>query len=162
MAAGIVGAGALAQLPEYSQQYEQRLAGAVDELAVVVADFDRTAEAAGLSRDEALEELAGTEFLDGRNADMTRTVRRFERLSRQLDRLRRAGPLGRAALVPLHLDSDVGRRALGEFEPGIPTTSAGLGFALAGFCLGYIGWAGGATAMRRAGARRRRAEPEEK
>jgi len=31
----------LSQFPEYAQQYVQRLGGAVDELRIIVEDFDR-------------------------------------------------------------------------------------------------------------------------
>ena len=48
-----VGAGT-SQFPEFSQQYAQRLGGAVDALSEVVADFDTSAVAEGLSRSEAL------------------------------------------------------------------------------------------------------------
>ena len=50
LVAGLAGAGAMAQFPEASQQYVQRLAGAVDELSIVVADFDRSAQSARLFR----------------------------------------------------------------------------------------------------------------
>jgi hypothetical protein len=50
---------ALSQFPEYAQQYVQRLGGAVDELRIIVADFDRGAAEAGLTRDEALARFAG-------------------------------------------------------------------------------------------------------
>ncbi|WP_220089905.1 DUF2937 family protein, partial [Pseudomonas aeruginosa] len=83
----------------------QRLAGAVDELAVVVEDFDRSAEAAGLTRYQALDELTGTAFLNARNADMTRTLTRFEALSADLTLLRAAGPLERLLLMPARLDT---------------------------------------------------------
>ena len=50
LAGGVAGAAGLSQYPEFSQQYIQRLAGQVDALTVVVADFDRSALANGLSR----------------------------------------------------------------------------------------------------------------
>ncbi|MEM9851772.1 MAG: DUF2937 family protein, partial [Pseudomonadota bacterium] len=40
---------ATSQFPEFSQQYVQRLGGAVDELRRVAADFDASARAAGLT-----------------------------------------------------------------------------------------------------------------
>ncbi|MEC7965452.1 MAG: DUF2937 family protein, partial [Pseudomonadota bacterium] len=46
--AGLSGAAVTAQFPEFSQQYAQRLGGAVDELTAVVADFDASAQASGL------------------------------------------------------------------------------------------------------------------
>ena len=59
LAGGVAGAAGLSQFPEYSQQYNQRLAGAVDELSHVVADFDASAAAEGLSREAALAQMVG-------------------------------------------------------------------------------------------------------
>ena len=137
LAAGLAGAGAMAQFPEVSQHYVQRLAGAVDELSVVVADFDRSAHSAGLTRDEALAELSGSAFLAARNADMTRTITRYEALSSDLTLLRAAGPVERALLLPARLDTEIGRRALEDFRPALPLTASGAGFAGAGFLAGY-------------------------
>ena len=54
LAGGIAGAVALSQFPEFSQQYVQRLSGAVDELRAVTFAFDTAAKVGGLSREEAL------------------------------------------------------------------------------------------------------------
>ena len=62
----------------------QRLAGQVDALTEVVADFDYSALDAGLTRTEALDEMTGTPFLDARAADMRRTFARQIILTDQL------------------------------------------------------------------------------
>ncbi|MEO0388953.1 MAG: DUF2937 family protein, partial [Pseudomonadota bacterium] len=85
--AGLAGGALTSQLPEYAQQYTQRLGGAADELARVVADFDASAAAVGLSRDAALAELQGTAFLARRQADMRRTIAREDRLTAQATKL---------------------------------------------------------------------------
>ena len=51
-------AGGLTAAAGFSQQYIHRLSGAVDELSRVVAEFDTDAAALGLSRGEALRQLA--------------------------------------------------------------------------------------------------------
>lgn len=158
VAAGIVGAGAFAQFPEVSQQYVQRLAGAVDELSVVVADFDASAEAANLSREEALAELSGSTFLASRNADMTRTITRYEALSADLTMLREAGPFERLALMPTRLDGEIGARALEDFRPALPLTPTGAGFAGIGFVAGYALLAGLVLLVVRLMRRRREVE----
>ena len=43
VAGGLAGAAGLSQYPEFSQQYTQRLAGQVDALGLVVADFEASA-----------------------------------------------------------------------------------------------------------------------
>ncbi|MEF2547859.1 DUF2937 family protein [Aurantimonas sp. E1-2-R+4] len=47
------------QSVEFTQQYLQRLGGAVDEIEMVVARFDAGAARAGVSRDAALKRLRG-------------------------------------------------------------------------------------------------------
>ena len=115
----------------------QRLAGAVDEVSIVVADFDRSAQSAGLTRDEALAELSGSAFLSARNADMTRTITRYKALSSDLTLLREAGAVERALLLPARLDTEIGRRAMQDFRPALPLTASGAGFAGAGVLGGY-------------------------
>lgn len=137
LVAGLMGAGTFAQFPEASIQYVQRLAGAVDELSVVVEDFDRSARDAGLSRDDALAELTGSAFLNARNADMIRTITRYDTLSDDLTMLRTAGPFERLILMPARLDGEIGRRAMEDFQPALPLTATGAGFAGIGFATGY-------------------------
>ncbi|MGX9355530.1 DUF2937 family protein [Roseobacteraceae bacterium S113] len=146
MVAGLSGAAGFSQFPEYSQQYVQRLGGAVDALAEVVADFDRSAESAGLTRQVALEQMAGTEFLERRRADMTRTIARSEKLSEDLAKVEAAGPFTRAYYAARFTDRDVGAAALEAFKPAVPLTLEGILFAIAGFLAGST-LLGGAIAL---------------
>jgi len=143
LAGGVMGGAAASQFPEFSQQYAQRLGGAVDALAEVVADFDASAAAAGLTRDAALAELRGTEFLDSRRRDMARTFARHDRLRADLAVLDGAGPFMRAYHAARIRDRDVARAALAQFEPAVPLGMAGLSFAGAGFLAGVVAvWLG--------------------
>ncbi|MBL9056016.1 MAG: DUF2937 family protein, partial [Rhodobacteraceae bacterium] len=98
LAGGVAGAASLSQFPEFSQQYLQRLAGQVDALTLVVAEFDATAAANGLTRDAALQEVAGSAFLDDRRDDLTRAFARQSRLADNLTALRAATPLQRLTM----------------------------------------------------------------
>lgn len=135
---GLAGAASLSQFPEYSQQYTQRLGGAVDELSRVVADFDASAAAEGLSRDEALEQMRGTAFVERRRADMTRTLTRYEQLTADLAALQSAGPFTRAYRIAHFDDTDIARRAAQDFKPAVPLTFEGLSFAGLGLLLGSL------------------------
>jgi hypothetical protein len=128
------------QFPEYAQQYEQRLGGAVDELRIVTTEFDAAAAAAGLSRDDAFARYAASpdDFLVGRGVGMKATFARYDRLSADLADLRGAGPLQRLQHLGQYLDSDVGARALEHYKPAVPVTPEGLFWALGGFGLGYF------------------------
>lgn len=139
---GLLGGATASQFPEYSQQYRQRLGGAVDALAEVAADFDASARAEGLDRDAALAQMQGTPFLDRRKADMTRTFDRYARLRLDLDALEGAGPFMRAYYVVRSTDTEVAAAALDSFEPAVPLTVAGGIFAGTGFFAGLFAvWA---------------------
>ncbi len=142
LAGGIIGGAAASQFPEFSQQYVQRLGGAVDALNEVVADFDSSAAQAGLTRDQALAELQGSEFLDRRRADMQRTFDRHARLRDDLQAMQAAGPFMRAYHAAQSTDGEVARAALQAFQPAVPLTTAGGMFAGAGFLAGLAAaWA---------------------
>jgi len=64
--AGISGAATMSQFPEFSQQYVQRLGGAVDSLQMVVDDFNASAQK------EALEQMTGSDFIVRRKEDMVK------------------------------------------------------------------------------------------
>lgn len=136
LAGGVLGAASASQFPEFSQQYTQRLGGAVDALGQVVADFDASAQAAGLDREAALAQMAGTAFLDRRRGDMERTFARHDRLSADLTVLETAGPFMRAYHATRMRDRDVARAALAVYEPAVPLNMPGLVFAASGFLAG--------------------------
>jgi len=138
LVAGLIGASATAQFPEFSQQYLQRLSGAVDELSAVVADFDRSAAQAGLDRQTALHELSGTTFLDGRQVDMRKTIERFERLNTERQALANSTALTRLVAAPRAADPEIAARTWEDYKPAIPTTAEGLGFAAAGFLAAFM------------------------
>ncbi|WP_299373249.1 DUF2937 family protein [uncultured Tateyamaria sp.] len=142
LSGGVLGGAAASQFPEFSQQYTQRLGGAVDALEQVVADFDASASASGLSRDAALAQMQGAEFLERRRADMERTFDRHARLKADLAVLDDAGPFMRAYHAARMTDGDVARAALEVYEPAVPLNMAGAVFAGTGFVAGLLGvWA---------------------
>ena len=142
LAGGIAGAAVLSQFPEFSQQYLQRLAGQVDALALVTSDFDASAEKAGLSREEALTTMSGTEFLGYRQDDMRRAFARFARLSSDLTLLREAGPVERIGMPQRFADTETFAAAWADFQPAMPVTSAGAITAGVGFAGGWAAVAG--------------------
>ncbi|WP_386625702.1 DUF2937 family protein [Sulfitobacter geojensis] len=136
LAGGIAGAAATSQFPEFSQQYAQRLGGAVDALAEVVADFDASAAAVGLDRSEALAQMQGSAFLQRRQADMAQTFVRYDRLSADLAALEGQGPFMRAYNLPRLRDAQIVRAAWDAYQPAVPLNFAGISFAVIGFILG--------------------------
>lgn len=144
LAGGLTGAAALSQFPEYSQQYTQRLGGAVDELSRVVAEFDADAADVGLSREAALVDLAQGGQMGAERADtMVGTIERHRRLSDDLAALKSAGPFTRAAQAGRFMDVEIARAAWEDYKPAVPLTFegavfAGLGFALLGTALALV------------------------
>ena len=159
MVGGLAGAAGLSQFPEYSQQYTQRLSGAVDELSAVVEQFDSDAEGLGLSRDAALGELAmGGGMARARAQSMGQVLQRHTRLSADLAGLRKSTTFQKALKPRYFSDSDVARAAWSDFKPAVPVTPEGLGFAGVGFVAGYGVLAGLLAVLGRIG--RRRSHPQ--
>ena len=137
LAGGLTGAAGLSQFPEFSQQYIQRLGGAVDELTRVVQEFDADAQALGLTQEEALAQLSqGGAFGAERARTMTATMDRQARLSADLAALRDASPFVRATQVNRFTDAEIASRAYAAFKPAVPLTVEGLVFAGVGFVAG--------------------------
>jgi hypothetical protein len=129
----------LSQAPEYTQQYSQRLAGAVDELSAIIGQFDADAAEFGLTRQEGLERYgASTDaFLAERGTSMQAIVDRHARLSEQLAELRGAPPTERLFELARYFDTDVGAATLEDFRPALLTIE-GLGHALVGLAGGFV------------------------
>ena len=135
---GVSGAVALSQFPEFSQQYLQRLAGKVDALTEVAAQFDATATRNALTRDEALAAMTGSALMEDQQADMRATLALQARLADNLTVLRAAGPLERLTMPQRLGDVETFRATYADFRPALPATTEGA--ITAG--LGYVGgWA---------------------
>lgn len=137
LALGLFGALAASQLPEFAQQYRQRLGGAIDELRRVVGRFDDSAGVSGLSRDEAVTRLREQpDSLVRREGEaMHDAADRLAALQRQRDDFAETGPFGRMLVLLREADTGLARATYLDFEPAVPATgegvvAAGLGFAL--------------------------------
>ena len=139
MAGGIAGAVALSQFPEFSQQYMQRMSGAVDELRGVVMAFDLTATASGLTRQEALNRMQGDDFQEGLRDTIETSIHRYERLSTNLTALRSATPLERLVQFYRFSDIDLAQRTWEDYKPAVPVTTDGFITAGIGFLAGWLG-----------------------
>ena len=145
------------QGPEFAQQYRQRLAGAVDELARVVATFDSEARDQGLTPDAAIARLQTNSdpLAQERGRDMIADKARLVRLQSALAAFTDSAPVQRLFAVAGTFDPTTARRAWADFQPAVPTTWEG-------FVVGAVAWALGWLAThltlwpaRRHAARRR-------
>lgn len=153
LAAGLAGAGALSQFPEFSQQYVQRLSGAVDELRGVTIAFDTTARVAGMSREQAFAAMGGSDFQNRLRDDMRARITRYEWLNSDYQALAGVTPLGRLARFYHIRDRDLVARTWAAFRPAVPLTADGAVSAGVGFGAGWAAIMLGAWAL---GRRRRR------
>jgi len=139
LAMGLLGGAASSQLPEYSQQYRQRLGGAIDELTRVMAEFDADARRHGMTREQGIGRLSGNNdnFVSERGARLREDSARLARLERQLQTFQSAGPLRRIAIMASDLDPMTAQRAWANFEPAVPLSIEGAALAGGGFLAGY-------------------------
>ncbi|WP_150522710.1 DUF2937 family protein [Roseibium sediminis] len=128
------------QLPEFAQQYRQRLGGAIDALQEVMADFKRDAEAFGMSIDAAIERLKGTpdEFAQRRGTTMEDTRTRLANLEQQQAELQSSGPFARLGVFLTSLDTELARATAEDYEPAVPVTTEGLASAGIGGLIGLV------------------------
>ena len=139
VAIGLLCAAIGAQLPEFAQQYRQRLGGALDELNRAIAQFDQDAQSQSLTRDQGVARLQnnGDPLARQRAEAIGEDVDRAGRLSRQQQAFRDAGPLTRLAAMAENCDPTTFSQAARDFEPAVPVTFEA--FVIGGIAL-VVGW----------------------
>lgn len=156
LVAGLIGLSSFSQAPEFSQQYRQRLGGAVQELGVVVGDFDKNAKSALLSREEALGKLQGSkeQFVQDRGNSMGKTINRFDKLAIQQANLESSNGYMQPLFVLQNPDLELVKGAWSIYQPAIPLNKEGAvygGFgALFAMLLARLGIGGWRGSRRRA------------
>ena len=134
MLAGAAGAIAVSQAPGFTQQYMQNLEGRVDELRTVVERFDRNIARIGYDRDRALAECSVAERLLGALCEgIVEDLARYEALTAHRAELLAAEPWARPVVLARNPRMDVAESAYRLFEPAVPATATGAGYAAAGF-----------------------------
>jgi hypothetical protein len=124
LAIGLLCALVGSQLPEFAQQYRQRLGGALDELNRIVAQFDAEAEGQSLTRAQGIERLKGNadSLASERGLAVERDVARADRLARQKEAFQNGGPVTRLASLIANFDPATAAQAIADFEPAVPIT----------------------------------------
>ena len=132
---GLIGAVAASQGPEFSQQYRQRIGGAIDELRRIVEQFDADARANAETRESALGRLRANpdDLASRQGAAMQGNVERLGRLEAHRQAMTEAGPFSGPALMLRDGDTDLMWATYRDFKPAMPVTEEGLLSAAAGF-----------------------------
>ena len=140
LAIGVLFALAGSQLPEFAQQYRQRLGGAIDELNRMIAQFDREVGAESLTRAQGVDRLKANpdSLAQERGAAIESDVDRAARLSRQQQAFQIGGPLTRLASLIENFDPATASQAIRDYEPAVPITFEA--FVVGGIAL-VFGWA---------------------
>ena len=114
------GAATASQLPEFVQQYLQRLGG---------------------HRDEAFRfvQMLKAQGTDPASAVFTLAQERAESLARSFDMIAQSDDLVRPATFLRYMDVDVARATLDLFHPAVPLTPAGLLYGGLGLIAGIMG-----------------------
>ena len=137
LAIALLSALTFSQLPEFTQQYSQRLGGAIDELTRVVQRFDKDSVAVSEDRKSALERLGRSpdELARRQSAAMSANIARLDALQAQQAEMAIAGPFNRIVAFlsdpdPADRKGDVGfirarrsgnRRGRGDRGRGLPS-----------------------------------------
>ena len=133
----VCGAVLFSQLPEFMQQYLQRLEGHLDEARLQLEHFRQAAAQSGMSLDQL---MAGA----ARNPDpsmgrlggvVASLIARVDSLAAADAALRQASAWSRPFVFAAHADLGIARATWAIYRPAVPTTAEGLAYAGAGIVL---------------------------
>ena len=129
---------AMTQLPEFVQQYEQRLGGAIDELADIVARFGSDSAQQGLTQSGGIDRLRANadRFVRQRGEQIQDDAARLDRLRETQAQFRADGPVASLVTFVTRYDSRIARGTASDFNPAIPTTSEAVVLGVLGFLFG--------------------------
>lgn len=133
----VVGAVLCSQLPEFIQQYLQRLGGHLDEARRQLGQFQEIAAKSGLTFDQLMEKSreASEASVARLGQLMHDTVVRVDALAAADTAIRDASFLSRPFVFLRHGDLSIARATWGVFRPAVPTTVEGMLYAVLGMLL---------------------------
>lgn len=122
------------QLPEFIQQYLQRLGGRLDEARRQVAEFEAVARSSNLTLFQFIDRASrNDDFAVAKLGGVMRgSVERVNELSAAEDALRAASLWEKPFVFFRHLDPSIASATLDVYRPAVPTTMEGAVYALAG------------------------------
>jgi hypothetical protein len=137
----VISGATTSQLPEFAQQYRQRMGGAIDALSQVVTDFREDAASNGLTVPEALQRLSNAQdpLVVLRGQRMEQSLDRLAVLTRQRAALQQAGPFARLGILASDIDPQLASATYDDFEPAVPVTMEGAVAAGGGFLAAVLG-----------------------
>ncbi|CAM3142297.1 DUF2937 family protein [Rariglobus hedericola] len=130
----LLGAVAFCQLPEFIQQYLQRLGGRLDEARRQLAEFEVVARSSNLTLPQFIERTStNTDTAVAKlGGVMQGTIDRVNELATAESSLRNASIWEKPFVFFAHLDRSIASATLDVYRPAVPTTTEGLIYAAAG------------------------------
>ena len=127
------------QWPEFSQQYRQRLGGALDELTRAISAFTTEATNESLSVEAAIARLIDNKdpLARERGEAVRDEIARRARISDALQAMKDAGPMARLWVMIRDYDPQAADGTLQAFEPAVPLGREGWIVGGVGFLLGW-------------------------
>lgn len=140
IAVGLAVAAGAAQAPEFIQQYTQRLGGWRDAYAQQLADLDKRAKEAGLSRENYIAALRRSGDQNAvREGDYLALLPGYTAaLQRAYKELSEASPWMRALIFAGHYNAELARRVWRDYKPAVPTNLEGAAYGGVGFLFGWL------------------------
>lgn len=139
----VLGAFIFCQFPAFFQQYAQRLGGHFAEVSRQTQEFDRLARQSGKTLHQYIQK-----FLSNSDPDFARQgeimqalVQRKHQLSDALMQLNQATPLSRPWAFVSHLQADIAKGTLSDFQPALTLSVEGAIYAFVGLVVGYLAFA---------------------
>lgn len=135
----VAGAALFSQLPIYMQEYQQRLAGHVDELGHQLATLRKLAKEGGKTLEQYIEKFLASGDADfvAQGAFLESMQYRFLKLSDALRGLQESTVFSKPFLFLKSIDFSIGKETLYSFQPGLLFTVEGACYLLAGMAVGY-------------------------
>lgn len=133
----VVGAVLFSQMPEFMQQYLQRLGGHLDEARRQLGQFHGAAQKTGIALDNLIAKTAANPdpAVAKLSGVMTETVTRVENLQAAHAALAGATIWERPFVFLRYVEADIVRGTWRMFQPAVPMTYEGLTYALLGMLL---------------------------
>jgi hypothetical protein len=106
------------QGPEFAQQYEQRIGGAIDEVSRIVQHFDEDSRRSGYDRAGALSVMSNNaeRLVRDQAVRWTEIITRLESLRKQQLALQSSGTVGRVFLLATDRDAPLASRTYADFR----------------------------------------------
>jgi hypothetical protein len=127
----VVGAASFTQVPEFIQQYLQRLGGHLDEARRQIEGFTKIAALSQITLQELIERTAQNpdQAVAKLSSVMREALERVEHLAAADAAIRDASPWTRPLVFLAHLDPEIASATWAIYRPAMPTTLEGLVYA---------------------------------